>query len=43
MNVSVSQANLAHALSIVSHAVAAKSTLAILVNILITTEDGQLK
>lgn len=43
MNVSVSQANLAHALSIVSHAVAAKSTLAILVNILITTEEGQLK
>ncbi|MHC1772450.1 MAG: DNA polymerase III subunit beta [Flexilinea sp.] len=43
MNVSVSQSNLAHALSIVSHAVAAKSTLAILVNILITTEDGQLR
>ncbi len=43
MNVSVSQSNLAHALSIVSHAVASKSTLAILVNILITTEDGQLR
>ncbi len=43
MNVSVSQANLAHALSVVSHAVAAKSTLPILVNILITTEEGQLR
>ncbi len=43
MKVSVSQTNLAQALSIVSHAVATKSTLAILVNILITTEEGQLR
>ena len=43
MNVTVSQSNLAQALSIVSHAVASKSTLAILINVLITTEEGQLR
>ncbi len=43
MNVSVSQSNFSHALGVVSHAVASKSTLPILVNILITTENGQLR
>ncbi len=43
MKVSVSQANLAQALGIVSHAVASKSTLPILSNILIITEDNQLR
>lgn len=43
MNVSVSQSKLSHALGVVSHAVASKSTLPILVNILITTENGQLR
>lgn len=42
MNVSVSQPELAQALSIVSHAVSTRSSLAILENILITTEQGRI-
>ena len=42
MNVSVSQPNLAQALSIVSHAVSSRSTLTILENILITTEQDRI-
>ena len=41
MNISVSQPNLAQALSIVSHAVSSRSTLTILENILISTEQDQ--
>ena len=39
MNVSVSQPNLAQALSIVSHAVSSRSTMTILENVLISTEE----
>ncbi len=42
MNVSVSQPNLAQALSIVSHAVSSRSTLTILENILISTEEDRI-
>ena len=42
MNVSVSQPNLAQALSIVSHAVSSRSTLTILENILISTEQDRI-
>lgn len=43
MKVSCLQENLKHGLSIVSHAVAAKSTLPVLSNILFTTEPGRLR
>ena len=42
MNVSVSQPNLAQALSVVSHAVSSRSTLTILENILISTEQDRI-
>jgi DNA polymerase III subunit beta len=42
MKISVSQPNLAQALSVVSHAVSSRSTLTILENILITTEQDRI-
>ncbi len=42
MRASVNQLQLAHALSIVSHAVSPRSTLAVLSNVLIKTDDGRL-
>ncbi len=42
MKISVSQPNLAQALSVVSHAVSTRSTLTILENILITTEQDRI-
>ncbi len=43
MNVSVLQENLAHGLSIVSRAVSARSTLPVLANVLVATDDGRLR
>ena len=43
MNVSVMQENLARGLSVVSRAVSSRSTLPVLGNVLIRTEDGGLK
>ncbi len=43
MNVSVLQKNLAHGLSIVSRAVSPRSTLPVLANILIATDEGRLR
>lgn len=43
MRVSVKQENLAHGLSIVSRAVAARSTLPVLANVLLATDDGRLR
>ena len=43
MNVSVMQENLARGLSIVSRAVSTRSTLPVLANVLLRTEDGGLK
>lgn len=43
MKVTVLQENLAHGLSIVSRAVSPRSTLPVLANILIATDEGQLK
>jgi len=43
MKVSVLQENLAHGLSIVSHAVSPRSTLPVLANILIATDEGRLR
>jgi len=43
MKVSVSQQNLAHGLSIVSRAVASRSTLPVLSNVLLATDEGRLR
>ena len=43
MKVSVLQENLAHGLSIVSRAVSARSTLPVLANVLIATDEGRLR
>ncbi len=43
MKVSVSQENLAHGLSIVSRAVSPRSTLPVLANVLIATDEGRLR
>jgi DNA polymerase-3 subunit beta len=43
MKATVSQANLAHGLSIVSRAVAPRSTLPVLANVLIATDEGRLR
>ncbi len=43
MNLSVIAENLAHGLSIVSHAVSSRSTLPVLANVLLRTEDAGLK
>ena len=43
MKVSVSQQNLAHGLGIVSRAVASRSTLPVLSNVLLATDDGRLR
>lgn len=43
MRVSVSQQHLAHGLAMVSRAVAARSTLPVLGNILVTTDEGRLR
>jgi DNA polymerase-3 subunit beta len=43
MRVSVSQQHLAHGLSIVTRAVAARSTLPVLGNVLVTTDAGRLR
>lgn len=43
MKVSVSQPQLAHGLSIVSHAVSPRSTLPVLANILVATDEGRLR
>jgi len=43
MNVSVSQKHLAHGLSIVSRAVSPRSTLPVLANVLIATDEGRLR
>lgn len=43
MNVSVLQENLAHGLSIVSRAVSPRSTLPVLSNVLVATDDGRLR
>ena len=43
MKVSVLQENLAHGLSIVSRAVSARSTLPVLANVLVATDDGRLR
>ncbi|MBU1661327.1 MAG: DNA polymerase III subunit beta, partial [Chloroflexi bacterium] len=42
MKISVLQENLAHGLSIVSRAVSPRSTLPVLGNILMATDDGRL-
>jgi DNA polymerase-3 subunit beta len=43
MKISVLQENLAHGLSIVSRAVSSRSTLPVLANVLIATDDGRLR
>ncbi len=43
MKVTVSQANLAHGLGIVTHAVASRTTLAVLSNVLLATDEGRLR
>ena len=43
MKVSVSQQNLAHGLGIVSHAVASRTTLPVLSNVLLATDEGRLR
>lgn len=43
MKVSVLQENLAHGLNIVSHAVSSRSTLPVLSNVLVATDDGRLR
>ncbi|HLJ32041.1 MAG TPA: hypothetical protein VKU38_00230, partial [Ktedonobacteraceae bacterium] len=43
MKITCTQQNLSRGLSIVSHAVSNRSTLPILANVLVATEDGQLK
>jgi DNA polymerase-3 subunit beta len=43
MNVSVLQENLAHGLNIVSRAVAPRSTLPVLANVLVATDEGRLR
>ena len=43
MKASVSQQNLAHGLSVVSRAVSPRSTLPVLANVLVATDEGRLR